>query len=168
MRRFGIKQELTTKDELPISKCFLSNSGHDITPLSNTPLSQQDKSILKANLDESISTIIKSRNVDDIANLRNKNRLSTFCERKKLSLVLKILNAIIGHTWEKVREAYMCQHMVVSLSSHLATELGPLLTTATTPLILSSASLAMPVIFRLSEAKDNLLASNFDVRGPLN
>lgn len=32
MHRHGIKEELTTKENLP-SRCFLSNSGHDLTPL---------------------------------------------------------------------------------------------------------------------------------------
>ncbi len=32
MHRQGIKEELTTKENLP-TRCLLSNSGHDLTPL---------------------------------------------------------------------------------------------------------------------------------------
>jgi len=58
VQRKGIKQELTTRVILP-SKCFLSSSGHDLTPITTSILSHSQKCGMKNELRELIQDLVK-------------------------------------------------------------------------------------------------------------
>mmetsp|Transcript_23875 Transcript_23875/g.32726 ORF Transcript_23875/g.32726 Transcript_23875/m.32726 type:complete len:82 (-) Transcript_23875:1098-1343(-) len=64
LQRNGIKQELTTRDILP-SKCFLSGSGHDLTPITVSALTDLQKSEMKNELRSSIQKLAKTVKLSD-------------------------------------------------------------------------------------------------------